>query len=263
MSPHLTDRPSSPPPTVPPPPPSPPPPPVSHAAAGPVGPGTPTGPRSIPLLIAAGVLVITVVTAVLLFGVQRPPTLDTVAATPDPVPPAAVAWSDWQGERGQCITIAYPDGRVEDAACVRQDGEVVGFVDEGIVFLVWGERSEYLVLIDPLTGEELEQRPVRPGTHPLDAIEDGWDPGLQTRTRDGEFQLVVDGEVIWAVDAPEGYDLTALRRSPDGSMLVAVDRAGRVLVVPVDGSAPPRVWGSGVNRWRSPMWQGTDRKSVV
>lgn len=216
---------------------------------------TDTHARSVPLLIAAGVLVIVVVAGVLLFGVHRPPALESVADQPDPIPPAAIAWSTWEGERGHCLSVAQPDGNVEQTTCLRHEGELVGFLDDGVVMLVWGERQEHLRLVDHRTGETLEQRVVAGGADPFEGIS-GWDPGVDTSNRDGVFELIVDGVVIWSVDAPPDYDLTGLRRSPDGTMIVGVDRAERVLVFPVDGSAPPRVWATGVDRWQVPMWQG-------
>lgn len=84
-------------------------------------------------------------------------------------------------------------------------------------------------------------------------------PGREAEIEvDGDV-VRLDGRVVLDVDAPPGHGINWAVASPDGAWVVADDREGRVLVTPVDGSAPPAVWGTadresyvdlyGVVRW--------------
>ena len=64
----------------------------------------------------------------------------------------------------------------------------------------------------------------------------------------------VDGEVVWEVDAPDAYTIDAAQRSDDGRLVLLQDSARRVLVVPADGSAAPRVWLEDEASWRPLAW---------
>jgi len=219
---------------------------------------TTTPQRNLTLLIAAAVVVVVVVGLVLTFGVQRPPELPSLTDQPEPAPVAAVAWSTWDGRDGRCLTIARPDGAVEELGCRRDDRELVGFVDEGLVELTWSAGGEHLELIDPDTGEVLERRELTGGEHPLEHPR-----GTSVASDviidhdDGRLQVTIDGTTVWDVEAGDAYDLDAVSVAPDGSMAVAVDTAERLLLLPIDDTAPPRVWVEDVDRWNQPIWQGT------
>lgn len=220
---------------------------------------TPTTPqRSVTLLIAAAVVVVVVVGLVLTFGVQRPPELPSLTDQPEPAPVGAVAWATWQGRDGRCLTIARPDGSVEELVCRRDDRELVGFVDEGLVELTWSTGGEHLELIDPDTGEVLERRELRDGEHPLQERGPGSSSGdVVVRREDGRLQVAIEGATVWDVEVGEAYDLDAVSVAPDGSMAVAVDTSSRLLLLPMDDTASPRVWAEDVERWNQPIWQGT------
>lgn len=86
-------------------------------------------------------------------------------------------------------------------------------------------------------------------------------PGTESEIEvDGDV-VRLDGEVVLDLRAPPGQGVNWAVTSPDGAWVVADDRVGRVLVAPVDGSAPPAVWGTvgqeayvdlfGAVRWES------------
>jgi hypothetical protein len=219
------------------------------------------GDRSVPLLVAAGVLVLAVVGAVLLFGVDRPPALATLADEPDPAPSAGVAWMGWSADE-TCVSVARPGGEVTQLWCERGGGELVGWPEPGVLELRSWENGEAIRTIDAETGEVLGRAGGHDdgGTDP----EDGWkDPEQEvwTQHRDGRLtvRLQRDDTVLWETQAPERYDVHVAATSVDGRWVAMVDGAERLLVVPADGSSAPRVWTTGVDPWEAPVWEGTRR----
>jgi hypothetical protein len=216
-------------------------------------------PRSLALLIAAGVLAAAVVVLVLLFGVARPPALAPLAAEPTPAPSAAVAWSAYEQDDGECLHVARPDAEVVRVACEVTGGMLVAWDDDGIVVPRWGPSDE-LVWIDPVTGDEVRR----------DRVADGHDvdPHAQnvvtSRHRDGVLTVTRQdtGEVVWEVEAPDTYRVDNGTVSPDGAWIALVDSASRLLVLPQDGSVAPRVWAEDVPAWTVPLWEGTPHGRV-
>jgi hypothetical protein len=210
--------------------------------------------RSVPLLVAAGVLVLAVVAAVLLFGVDRPPSLAWVADEPDPAPPAGVAWMGWH-ENESCVSVARPSGEVERVWCDRAGGELVGWPEPGLLQLRTWEDGDVTRTIDAETGEVVGR---------IAGPEEGWlgpEQAVWTQHRDGRLtvRLQTDDSVLWETAAPERYDVHASALSTDGDWVAMIDAAERLLVVPADGSAPPRVWAADVDSWEPPVWEGTSR----
>jgi hypothetical protein len=79
--------------------------------------------RNLVLLVAAGVLATVVVVLVLVFGVVRPPALTSLVDEPMPAPSAAVAWSAYEQDDGDCLHVARPDDpKGLEAQWVRQIG---------------------------------------------------------------------------------------------------------------------------------------------
>jgi hypothetical protein len=229
--------------------------------AGPSGAPSERGDRSVPLLVAAGALVLVVVAAVLLFGVDRPPALAALADDPDPAPPAGVAWMGWTGDEA-CVAVARPDGEVEQLWCDRAGGELVGWPETGMLEIRSWESGDVTRAIDAETGEVLGRTPGPDagGTDP----EGEWrgpEPAVWTQRRDGRLtvRLQTDDTVVWRTEAPERYDVHASARSADGRWIAMIDAAERLLVVPADGSTAPRVWATGVDGWEPPVWEGTSR----
>ena len=212
--------------------------------------------RSIVLLAAAAVLVVTVVGLVLVFGVVRPPSLATVADRPDPAPSGGVAWTSWRsGET--CVTVVRPDGRVDHQLyCERDGSELVAWTDEGIALRTWrGDLDATdLLVIDGDTGEVLDvvaDAPHRAAPRP-ESVRTTYRDGRLTVTRERDRDLVV-----WEVEAPDAYAISSSALSPDGAWFALVDSADRLLIVPADGSADPRVWATDAPRWQDVVWQGT------
>jgi hypothetical protein len=207
--------------------------------------------RSLLLLVGAGVLVLLVVGAVLVFGVVWPPALSTLADDPSPSPSSSIAYLTEQADGG-CIRVAHPDGTTVGPWCDRMGGEVVGWNDQGILLRRW-DGVETVRAIDPETGEVVGRAPDRPWREPFDQAV------VWTEYRDGELIVRADeGDAeLWRVDATDPYEIRSSTMSADGTWIAMVDSAGRLLVVPADGSASPRVWVSGVADWSWPVWEGT------
>lgn len=212
--------------------------------------------RSTLALAAAGLLLVVVVGLVLLFGIARPPALPSLADQPDPAPPAAVAWNSFDRDDGPCLYVARPDGTTESLAC-NLEGEVWAWDDDGIAVFAYGPRDQ-LEIIDPVTGEVVDRREVddvdgseRPVPSPDGIISSRHSDGTLTVTRDDTR------DVIWEVDAPEGYRVGQGAVSPDGVWVAMFDSAERLLLVPADGSTDPRVWAEDTTEWQIPLWEGT------
>jgi hypothetical protein len=207
--------------------------------------------RSVPLLIGAAVLVLLVVGAVLVFGVDRPPSLTTLADDPTPAPSAAVAYLTEHGE-GTCVRVAQPDGTLVGPWCDRMGSEVVGWDGDGILLRRF-DGVETIRAIDPTTGEVVGRAPDRPWREPYDQAV------VWTEYRDGELivRSEADDTELWRVEASDRYELRSSAGSADGDWVAMVDSADRLLVVPADGTDAPRVWASDVADWQWPIWEGT------
>jgi len=224
--------------------------------ATPTGSEAPTGlpRRSLAALIGAAIALVAIVAFVLAFGVSRPPALTPLAEDPTPAPPGRVAWTSWEdGE--ECLHVASPDGTARALRCSRDGGgEILGWDEDGISLLDRG-LAQQLVVVDPVTGEVAERRdiddepePRRPGSG-----------GIDSRYEDGVLTVrhVDQDVVLWAVETPENYRVDQGATSPDGDWVVLLDGVGRLLLVPADGSASPRVWAETDSSWQVPVWEGT------
>ncbi len=221
--------------------------------------------RSLPLLLVAAGVVVVVVGLVLVLGVHRPPSLPSLADAPEPAPPGAVAWTHWEGGRN-CVHLARPDGSTQVLRCSRDGGEIVGFVDGGIILRNWDTGGQTLERLDAASGEVVERRTMvgesdlEDDPRMADPIIDGepyQGPHVRTTWIDGQLDVAVAGQVIWQVEVTDAYDLTTGVLAPDGSAAAAIDTAGRLLLLPVDAGVEPRVWLEDIGRWREPVWEGT------
>ncbi len=238
--------------------------------------------RSVPLLLAAGVLVVAVVAVVLFVGVERPPAVEPLATAPFEVP-APLAWIDRDGEPS--LWVAEPDGRVRE---VEGDplgdggeayGELLAWNDGGILVQDWSQGAERIVAIDPDTGSRAfvsdDGTTLRSeahglpggGTAPLIERRDGrLTLRIPTEHRDDDRDGADDdaiGPVIWDTEAPASYDVVTAVPSPDGSVVALGDNAGRLLVVPTDGSTDPRLWTDRAPRYAQYVWEGTEPADVA
>jgi hypothetical protein len=226
-----------------------------------VAPEPPPAPasRDLRYLVTAAVLVVGVVGAVLLFGVQRPPQLDTVTPGEAPEAPASLAWSAWSGDR-DCVHVVDPNGQVREVTCAREGFELVAWDDEGLVLLQWTGSGERLETIDPATGELLATRSVRDIEGAFDRELEFADTALYSRWRDGVLTVTRDGPddvVLWAVEASEAYRVERGTAAPDGSVVAGVDATGRLLLFDAAGELAPRVWHDDVPTWSRLVWEGT------
>jgi len=215
--------------------------------------------RSTLALVAAAILLVVVVGLVLLFGIARPPALPNLTDQPDPAPSAAVAWTSFDSDDGPCLHVARTDGTTASLTC-NLDGQVWAWDDDGIAVFIYGPRDA-LQIIDPATGEIVERRQV----DAVDGIEGRQPPmpspggTVSSRHTDGTLTVIRDDtrDVIWEVEAPEGYRVGSGAVSPDGAWVAMFDSAERLLLVPADGSGEPRVWAEDTTEWEVPVWEGT------
>lgn len=208
--------------------------------------------RGAPQLLAAAVLVVIVVGAVLLFGISRPPPLTRLADAPDPAPSAAVAWSVWRDGRS-CVYVARPDATVGQVRCDTDGGELVGWTEDDRLLLARYDGNARVLEVDPATGDVLDTRAGDPDVErPLSP--DG--QAVTTYTEGEELVAELEGTELWRVEAPDSYGLRSSSVSPDGRFVAMIDAADRLLVMPVDGSAAPRIWAESVDSWTVPVWEG-------
>jgi hypothetical protein len=205
------------------------------------------------LLVAAAVVAVVTVGVVLRFGLAQPPALEPVDAASRPV--SALAISSYRdNQRGQCIDVIEVDGTVRELRCGMEGGPVVGWDERGILVLRYSSFGERLDVLDPTTGAVLssaafDPRGMRPGP---------WEMMLDVE-RTGRTLTVYgdDRSVLWQVEAPENYRITATARDPRTGMVALLDEAGRLLVLPT-GADAPRVWVEDVGtRYGELVWQGT------
>lgn len=216
--------------------------------------------RNVWFVVAAAALILAVVGLVLLFGINRPPPLDAVEAGASPAPPAAVAVTSWTGSR-QCLHVVQPDGTATELICGPQELDVVAWTDEGIVVRDWTGGGRALELIDPATGRTLQSWMAGDETDIDRALGDlgelPLDTTLSSRYRDGVLiVMAADGTELWRVDAADSYRVQRGLRSPDGSVIAALDTSGRLLVLDATGASEPRVWHDGLDEWGRFVWEG-------
>jgi hypothetical protein len=226
--------------------------------AEPERPASPMG-RDVRYLVATAVLIVGVVAAVLLFGVQRPPALDPVTSGQPPEPPASLAWSGWT-EDGDCVRVVDPRGTTRELTCDHDGGELVAWDDEGLVLLTWSGSGQRLETLDPDTGELVSSRTVSDIEAALDHEREFGDTALYSRWREGVLTVTEDSPgdtVLWAVEAPESYRVDRGVLAPDGRVVAGVDSAGRLLVFDAAGEEAPRLWHDDLPEWGPLVWEGT------
>jgi hypothetical protein len=210
-------------------------------------------------LVAAAMVIVWVVGLVIAFGVVRPPALAALADPPSVTAPASLAWMAWDDqEQGSCVSVARPDGTVDEAlSCLREGGELAGWTEDGLLIRSWRGSGEVLIVVDPSTGQVRERRPLDPEeaeeflTHNEAVFSDREDGQLVVSDIDDP------DAVLWRVDAPDSYRIESSARSSDGAWIAMLDSAERLLLVPADGSDAPRLWVDGATRWSLLVWEPT------
>jgi hypothetical protein len=205
------------------------------------------------LLVAAGTVALVTVGVVLRFGLVQPPALAPVDATTRP--DVALAISSYRdGQRGMCLDVVDPDGTVRELRCGMDGGPLVAWDERGIVIIRYASFGERLEVVDPDTGAVLssstfDSRVAMPGR---------WD-GMLDVDRVGRTLIVYgdDRSVLWQVEAPDNYRITATARDQRSGTVALLDEAGRLLVLR-EGADAPRVWVEDVGtRYGELVWQGT------
>ncbi|WP_052668878.1 hypothetical protein [Nitriliruptor alkaliphilus] len=205
-------------------------------------------------LVAAAVLATVVVGLVLTVGVVRPPSLATIADDPAVTPPGRAALYGRTGGES-CLTIVTPGGASDQPWCSQDGADLVGWTDDGVVLRTYGAAGDLELVIDPEDGEVLASGGAtgdRRSSH----------ESVVTTSRLGGNDLEVrlrDGTVLWRTRAPDGYRISGGWISPDGRSVALTDNAGRLLIVPADGSDEPRIWVGDVDGWHQFAWQGSGR----
>jgi len=212
--------------------------------------------RSVPLLIAAGVLVVVAIVLLVTLGIQRPPALEAVGAG-QAVPSESIVRFAYRDE-GPCIELIAPSGEVRELTCDLEGGEVLGWKDGTIALRTYSNIGEEIVLIDADSGSLLSREIIDPMSterlpSPVYSV-------VRTTNRDGMFtvRLARDNRLLWSVEAPTSYRVDVSAITADGTWVAMVDNARRLLLVPADGSAAPRVWVEDVgSSWDVIVWEGT------
>jgi hypothetical protein len=206
------------------------------------------------LLAAAGLTALVTLALVLLFGLAEPPPLAAVGAATQPEYGVALL-SYRDGERGQCLHVIDPDGAVREVRCALDGvGPLVGWDTSGIVVLRYGPLGEQLDAIDPETGVVASRTPAD-----VRLLERGTWGGMVDVERVGGRLIVRDAQrtVVWDVEAPDAYWISASARHPETGEVVLLDTAGRLLLLPA-GSDVPLVWVEDVDvQYGELIWQGT------
>lgn len=226
----------------------PPPAPEAHAAAPPQ---TPDQRPVRALLVAAAVVALVTVGLVLRFGLVPPPALAPVDAGTPPDRSLALL-SFREAAEGQCLDVIAPDGTVREVRCGLDGVSLVGWDARGVLVVRFGPGGERVEAIDPADGtsETLADADARR------ALER---PGWVDSERDGGTLVVrdADGRVLWRVDAPDNYRVTAVATDAASGTVVLLDAAGRILVLPA-GATEPSVWVENVgNDFGELVWEGT------
>jgi hypothetical protein len=218
--------------------------------------------RSVGYLAAAIALIGVVAGFILVFGVMRPPRLQTIAEG-GVAPPGGVALLQ-RDDRGTCLSlhVVRPDGTVATSGCDASLNGVVGWTTEGVVVTAWLGSGEVVRIYDPRSLAMVSSRATSENTTA------GTGQTIGTETSSAGVMTVywgADYHVLWRVDAPANYRVESGARSPDGRWFAMTDTAGRLLLVPSDGTASPLVWatGLGASTWPGPVWEGTPVEAAV
>jgi hypothetical protein len=221
----------------------------------PAGPSpAPDDRRVVGLLVAAAAVALITVGLVLRFGLVSPPELRAVDDATRPTQAVAIlAYRDTA--RGQCLDVVAPDGTVREVRCTLDGvGPLLGWDERGILVLRYSSFGERLEAIDPDTGAVVSSG----AFDPREAELQRWSTSVDIE-RSGRTLIVRDErrQVLWTVEAPDGYWINVSARHPDTGAVALLDSAGRLLVL-VPGEDAPRLWVEDVGqRYGELVWQGT------
>src|SRR5690606_19234959 len=132
--------------------------------------------------------------------------------------------------------------------CTDDHVELLGWDDEGVLVRGYGPGDPVAQVVDPDGGTVLDTRAALDGTR-TPPTADAITSSRRTSTGDELEVRSVDGDLLWRVDAPNGYEVTGGWANPGGDVVALVDSADRLLLVPADGAAEPRIWAEDVTSW--------------
>lgn len=206
------------------------------------------------LLGAAALTALVTLVLVLVFGLAQPPQLDAVGDVTAPDHSVALL-SYRDGERGQCLHVVAPDGAAREVRCTLDGvGPLVGWDASGIVVLKYGPLGEQFDAIDPVTGVVVSRTAAD-----LSVLGQGTWGSMVDVERVGGRLIVRDAQrnVLWDVEAPDAYWISASAQHPDTGAIVMMDTARRLLLLPA-GAEAPVVWVADVEvEYGELIWQGT------
>jgi hypothetical protein len=208
-------------------------------------------------------VILVVAVVILVFGVIPLPDYPALADQPDPAIPGTVAYMEYEEE--PCIfTVPASGGEGREVWCGREFVEFPVWTADGLLVVTDWMAEPVYVLIDPATGEEVDQVPAgdledfdaRPLPYPGSSRQERAD-GAQLRTegiRGGKSSVVVrlDGQdqtILAIEDAPSDYRFYEAQWSPDGEWVLVSDTEGRLLIVGADGNPGARILVDDLDEW--------------
>lgn len=216
----------------------------------------PTRDRSVPLLVAAAVLVVVAVGLVLAFGIKRPPALEPLTAGPD-TPTEQLVRFVYESD-DTCLVAYSVAGGPRELTCELDGGEILGWRDGRIGLRAWSNVGEEWVVVDATSGAVLSRRLLT--SEDIKRFVSTASSVVRVDHTDGVMTITLasSGAVLWRVEAPTNYRIEVSATTGDGRWVAMIDTARRLLLVPADGSAAPRVWLDDLDGYWEPVrWEGT------
>ena len=198
--------------------------------------------RRLLAVLGAGAVAVAAILAVVLIGITPLPEFDELAGS---------------GESGYVAYVPDGDGpprsvHIVDLATAQttevrfgQDGEAVGWDDDGNLIVVQWGPTPLMKHLDPRTGEQVGEADVAGEFAGPEGRDDVW-----IEHRDGRVVLERPDGAAASFPAPDSYDVTAASSMGD-SRVVFVDERGRVAVCDIGEDVTPVQVADDAQPW---MW---------
>jgi hypothetical protein len=216
----------------------------------------PTRDRSIPLLIAAAVVVVVSIALVVAFGIKRPPALESIAAASD-APTEGLVRFEYERE-DTCLVVYSVAGGARELTCELDGGEILGWQDGRIGLRSWSNVGEEWVVVDASSGAVLSRQLL--SAEDTKRFLNATTSVVRVAHKDGVMTVTLasTGATLWTVEAPTNYRAEVSALTADGRWVAMIDTARRLLLVPADGSSGPFVWLDDIEGYWEPIrWEGT------
>jgi hypothetical protein len=218
-----------------------------------------SGRRTVIAAVGAGIVVVGVLVAIVVFGFVSPPTFPRLADEPNPAIPGRVAFLRYEEDFSRaCIHVVDASGGAERSlGCDLFVHDLAWSVDGHLLALVGFPEA---AVLDPETGQVrrfFEDEAAFDAYHRTRRFQHSDAGRLLTRQEfDGRatVSVLAPGGVpveIASVTGPRGYSFHAAVWSPDGRWALVMDSSARLLVVAADGSQGPYLLAE---RADSPAW---------